>query len=247
MLGDQIVELKGKIMSQRVLGVKSPTIEISVSLTGSIKGTPVKQAATYINRPTSSPGFDGKGQGIVMAGESEVATFTGEGFGRVDPSVGIKWRAVFFYRTTSTGKHFLTMLWEYLRIMLMHIDFLTELTSLRILYITMVLFQMRLYLWAIEMHIMVVCHSDHSKVCQKVFQQIGLYIVTQTQENEIWASRDMLKIENEPYLRLKIEGILLSSPYRYKKLSNILSIPCDCLFVSGAFRSYIKFVGGSCS
>jgi len=39
-----------------------------------------------------------------MAGDSEVATFTGEGFGRVDPSRNIKWRSAFFYQTTSTGK-----------------------------------------------------------------------------------------------------------------------------------------------
>jgi hypothetical protein len=39
-----------------------------------------------------------------MAGEPGVVTFTGEGFGRVVPSGTIKWRAAFFYLTTSTGK-----------------------------------------------------------------------------------------------------------------------------------------------
>ena len=45
-------------------------------------------------------------QGIVTAGESieEVATFTGKGFGRVDSSGNIKWRAGLFYQTKSTGK-----------------------------------------------------------------------------------------------------------------------------------------------
>ena len=38
MLGEQIAELKGKIIGQRVLDVEGPTIETSVSVSGSIKG-----------------------------------------------------------------------------------------------------------------------------------------------------------------------------------------------------------------
>jgi hypothetical protein len=40
----------------------------------------------------------------VTAGESEVATITGESFGRVHPSGNLKWRAAIFYQTTSTSK-----------------------------------------------------------------------------------------------------------------------------------------------
>ena len=104
MLGELIAELKGKSVGRRVLDVVG-TIEISVSLSGNMRGTPVKESATYVNRATSTSGvFHGKGQGIVMAGESEVATFTGEGFGRLGPSGSINWRAAFFYWTSSTGK-----------------------------------------------------------------------------------------------------------------------------------------------
>jgi len=105
MLGELIAELKGKSVGRRVVDVEGPSMEISVSLSGSMRGTPVTESATYVNRPTSSSVlFYGKGQGIVMAGESEVVTFTGEGFGRIGPSGGIKWRAAFFYQTTSNGK-----------------------------------------------------------------------------------------------------------------------------------------------
>ncbi len=48
--------------------------------------------------------FYGYGHGIVTAGESEVATITGESFGRVHPSGNLKWRAAIFYQTTSTSK-----------------------------------------------------------------------------------------------------------------------------------------------
>ncbi len=82
------------------------TIEVSGSLRGNMRGIPVKILGTYVNRLTSSGVFYGKGQGIVTGGESgkEVATFTGEGFGKADPSGNIKWRAAFFYQATSTGK-----------------------------------------------------------------------------------------------------------------------------------------------
>jgi hypothetical protein len=38
-LGEQISELKGKIMGQRVLDLESPSIETTTSLTGSFNGT----------------------------------------------------------------------------------------------------------------------------------------------------------------------------------------------------------------
>ncbi len=100
-----LYELKGKSTGQRILDFTVPTMEIGVSLTGNMRGIPVKVHATYVNKATNTPGvLHGKGQGLVMAGESEVATFTGEGIGKVDYSGNIKWRAAFFYQTTSTGK-----------------------------------------------------------------------------------------------------------------------------------------------
>jgi hypothetical protein len=38
-----------------------------------------------------------------MAGDLEMAVYTGEGMGRITAS-GIKWRAAHFYRTSSTGR-----------------------------------------------------------------------------------------------------------------------------------------------
>lgn len=103
MLGELIAELKGKSVGQRVLDVAG-TIEVSVSLSGNVRGTSVRGSATYVTRATNTPGvFYGKGQGILMA-ESEVATFTGEGFGKVGATGDTIWRAAFFYQTASTGK-----------------------------------------------------------------------------------------------------------------------------------------------
>jgi hypothetical protein len=105
MLGEQIEELKGKIMGQRVVDVEPLTIETSVSSSGTIRGTQVTQMLTYVGSPTTSEGvLHGKGGGITMAGQSEVATFTGEAIGRLGSSGSASWRGSIFYRTSSNGK-----------------------------------------------------------------------------------------------------------------------------------------------
>jgi hypothetical protein len=104
MQGELIAELKGNSMGIQVLDVAGTT-EISISLSGNMRGTPINEFATYVNRGTKpAEVFSGNGQGIVTAGESEVATFTGESFGRVQSSGNIKWQAAILYQTTSTGK-----------------------------------------------------------------------------------------------------------------------------------------------
>jgi hypothetical protein len=97
--------LKGKVTSQRVLDIESPSIETSVSVSGSLKGIQIKETLTFIGKPTNTRVIiHGKGIGVVMAGESELATYTGEGIGRVDPSGSINWRGSVFYSTSSTEK-----------------------------------------------------------------------------------------------------------------------------------------------
>lgn len=105
MLGEQIAELKGKVISQRVLDVEGPSIETSVSVSGTLKGVQIKETLTFIGRPTNTSGIiHGKGIGVIMAGESELATYTGEGIGRFDDLGNINWRGSIFYSTSSTGK-----------------------------------------------------------------------------------------------------------------------------------------------
>ncbi|MGC1932040.1 MAG: hypothetical protein WA667_23965 [Candidatus Nitrosopolaris sp.] len=103
MLGDQIAELKGKIIGHRVLDVEGPTIERSVLVEGSFRGIQVKEHLTYIAKPVSAGVVHGNGQGVIMAGESEMATFIAQGIGRLGPS-GVRWRGSGFFRTSSNGK-----------------------------------------------------------------------------------------------------------------------------------------------
>ena len=104
MLGEQIAESKGKIMGQRVLDTEGPTLETTLSLNGSFKGTPVKKTITFVGRPTSAGVLHGEGKGVIMAGESEMATYTGEGIGRISPAGDVRWRGSHFFSTSSNGR-----------------------------------------------------------------------------------------------------------------------------------------------
>jgi len=101
MLGEQIAELKGKITGQRVLDSEG-AMETSISARGSVRGTHVSENLTFVARPTSTGVLQGEGQGV-MAGDSEMATYTGKAMGRFTSS-GIKFGGAVFYRTSSTGK-----------------------------------------------------------------------------------------------------------------------------------------------
>ena len=104
MLGEQITEFKGKMISQRVLDAEGPTVETTLSFTGSVRGIPVNQTVTFIGRPTSPGALRGEGHGVIMAGESEMATFTAEAFGKISSKGSVNWRGTHFNRTSSTGK-----------------------------------------------------------------------------------------------------------------------------------------------
>ncbi len=111
MLGEQYLELSGRITGQRVLDVEGPTIETSVATKGTIRGVQVQEIITFVGRPTAEKGvLHGVGQGVITTaasaggGEPEMVTYTGEGIGRISPSGSVKWRGSVFSRTSSDGK-----------------------------------------------------------------------------------------------------------------------------------------------
>jgi hypothetical protein len=108
MLGEQYAELKGKITSQRVLDAEGPSLETSVSVSGTMKGVKVQEMITFVGMPTSEKGIiHGIGRGVIMVAggeESEMVTYTGEGIGRVSSTGNIKWRGSTFFRKSSGDK-----------------------------------------------------------------------------------------------------------------------------------------------
>jgi len=77
MLGDQITDLKGMVTGQRVLDAECPTIETSISSTGSAKGVRINEILTFVAKPSLAGVFHGKGQGVFSA-ELGMAAWIGE-------------------------------------------------------------------------------------------------------------------------------------------------------------------------
>ena len=107
MLGDLISEEKGKITSQKVLDVEGgePKIETTFSATGNYRGTETTANITYWSTPRPGGAIYGEGQGVLMSKDGqEMATWTGQGIGRVTSPGKIRFAGSLFFSTSSTGK-----------------------------------------------------------------------------------------------------------------------------------------------
>jgi hypothetical protein len=104
MLGELIGETKGKISNQNVVSVEGPTIETTVSSSGTLKGVQVNEMLTYVASPSSKGILHGIGKGVINTQDGEIATYTGEGIGRFDASGLLTWRGAIFFHTSSEGK-----------------------------------------------------------------------------------------------------------------------------------------------
>jgi hypothetical protein len=104
MLGELIGEMEGKVSSQRVIDVKGPTMETSVTASGRLRGVQVTETLTYVANTSSKGVLHGVGNGIITTEEGDIATYTGEGISRSDASGVLKWRGAVFFETSSEGK-----------------------------------------------------------------------------------------------------------------------------------------------
>lgn len=104
MLGDQVLELKGKTTSKRVLPEEGPKVEVSFESEGTYKGTPIRELGTYWSVPRADGALYGEGQGVLMTNDGEMASWTGRGIGRFGQSGNISYRGSVFYQTSSQGK-----------------------------------------------------------------------------------------------------------------------------------------------
>src|SRR6266516_5483023 len=83
MLGDKIGEMSGKIISQRVLRNLGgdPKMETSFQANGSLLGINVKETGTYCTVVRPDGTLYGEGQGVMIAKDGKMATWTGHGVG----------------------------------------------------------------------------------------------------------------------------------------------------------------------
>jgi hypothetical protein len=104
MLGEQLVEETGKITGYRVRpsdGVH-PRVEVSFQASGSLLGINATDMGTYQSILGGDMVLRGEGQGVIMTGEGDVITWSGQGVGKfTGQGTGSSWRGAIYYRTSS--------------------------------------------------------------------------------------------------------------------------------------------------
>lgn len=99
MLGEQIGEEKGKVMSRRVLSVDGGTkMEVSFQNTGKILGIETRGTVTYWASVRQDGSLYGEAQGLIMGPGGERATFKAQGVGKLLDGGAVSYRgAQYFY------------------------------------------------------------------------------------------------------------------------------------------------------
>jgi hypothetical protein len=104
MLGEVVSETKGKITSQRVLSAEGPKIEASFTSVGKLKGIEVTEMATFWSTQRPGGALFGEGNGVMMAADGELASWSGNGIGKFGAGGKQIWRGAVYLQTPSTGK-----------------------------------------------------------------------------------------------------------------------------------------------
>jgi hypothetical protein len=104
MVGEKIVQEKGKITGYRVLPSEGlgPKVEASFQGSGKILGIDETNMGTYESVLTPAGVLHGKGQGVIMTSDGESAYWWGEGVGTFPGrGMGVSWRGALYYQTAS--------------------------------------------------------------------------------------------------------------------------------------------------
>jgi len=104
MLGDLVLEAKGKTTGKRVLSAEGPKVEISFESQGTYRGTPVNEIGTFWSIPRPGGVLYGEGHGAIMTNDGEMGSWSGSGLGRFKEGGRISYRGSVIYQTASQGK-----------------------------------------------------------------------------------------------------------------------------------------------
>jgi len=102
MLGEMIGEARGKRTARRVLST-SPGFKVEVSFedTGTLLGIPANTIGTYWSEARADGSLYGEGQGVVITPDGEVATWKGQGVGKIVSGGAVSYRGAVYYTTAS--------------------------------------------------------------------------------------------------------------------------------------------------
>jgi hypothetical protein len=105
MLGEQIGEERGQVLTRRVLpGEGPPHVEVSFEAQGQLLGITHTDMGTYTSMVRPDGTIYGEGQGIVRSTDnSEIATWRGSGVGHFTQDGGVSYRGAIYYHSQSPG------------------------------------------------------------------------------------------------------------------------------------------------
>ncbi len=102
MLGEQILELKGKQTGRRVLSTDGTfKVEVSFEDSGEVFGGQANNIGTYWSGTRADGTLYGEGQGALITGDGQMATWKGQGVGKLLPGGTISYRGALYYNTQS--------------------------------------------------------------------------------------------------------------------------------------------------
>ena len=102
MLGEMVVELRGKRTGRRVLSVDNGfKVEVAFESTGKMLGIDVMEVGTYWSESRPDGSLYGEGHGVVIGADGNNATWKGQGVGRFVEGGGVSYRGAIYYSSAS--------------------------------------------------------------------------------------------------------------------------------------------------
>lgn len=102
MLGEMVVELRGKRTGRRVLSVDNGfKVEVAFESTGKMLGIDVMEVGTYWSESRPDGSLYGEGHGVVIGADGNSATWKGQGVGRFVEGGAVSYRGAVYYSSAS--------------------------------------------------------------------------------------------------------------------------------------------------
>lgn len=104
MLGELLGEDRGQVTNTRVLPSepgRGPKLEICFESHGTLLGIDTQEVGTYCAAPRPDGTLFGEGQGVVSSPQGDLATWRGQGIGRITESGGTEFRGAIYFETAS--------------------------------------------------------------------------------------------------------------------------------------------------
>jgi hypothetical protein len=103
MLGDKIGTESGKVTAQRVLPSAGggPRMETSFQASGTLLGVQATDTGTYWSSVRPDGTLYGEGQGVMMGKDGKMATWVGQGVGKLKKGGAVSYRGAVYYQSSS--------------------------------------------------------------------------------------------------------------------------------------------------